>query len=165
MRHRLVVLVAVTSLLTVLSPAMSGPAHARPASPRTTGAAASEWARVQYLLFGASMSQFLAASRSPDPRLDWSTDGCSAPITGDTGLSFDFTAPCRRHDFGYRNLKLLDRRHGSGRFWNPANRWRVDERFLADMLAHCRTRAPWLQPRCRAWAQTYHTAVRWLGWI
>ena len=45
---------------------------------------------------------------------DWSTDGCSAPLVGGEGRSFNFVAACRRHDFGYRNLKLLDQRYNCG---------------------------------------------------
>lgn len=39
--------------------------------------------------------------------LDWSTDYCSAPFVGNTGRSFNFRLPCQRHDFGYRNLKII----------------------------------------------------------
>ena len=91
--------------------------------------------------------------------MTWRTNGCSAPLVGDTGLSFNFRNSCRRHDFGYRNLKLLDRRYGGG-FWNPTSRRRVDQQFLADMKAHCHTRALWLRPTCLGWAQTYYIAVR-----
>lgn len=179
MRYRRAVLVAVTSFLTVLSPpglSPHGPALANgPASasrphllgraPRDRPAhdADGDWAAVQHLLFGVPLAQFIAATRTGDRWFDWSSDGCSAPLVGSTGLSFDFTDSCRRHDFGYRNLKLLDRRYGLGRFWNAANRRRVDDRFLADMLGHCATRSVLLRSSCERWARTYYTAVRWFG--
>ena len=161
MRHRLAVLVAVTSFLTVLLPDTG---HASPAPARHPRDAASEWTFVQRELFGINLTQFVADARAAlDPRFDWSTDYCSAPILGDTGLSFNFRNPCRRHDFGYRNLKLLDRRYGAGRYWNATNRLRVDQRFLADMRAHCATRSILLRASCRKWAETYYTAVRLFG--
>lgn len=153
MRTRLAVLVAVTTILTVASPVFAG-SHSRDA----------DWAYVQRLLFTAPLSEFLATAAHGDPWYDWSTDWCSAPIVGSTGLSFDFRGPCRRHDFGYRNLRLLDRRYGPpGRHWNHANRELVDKRLLADMVAHCRTRAFWLRPSCTRWAATFYEAVRIAG--
>ena len=41
------------------------------------------------------------------PELDWSTDGCSAPLIGSEGRTFDFRIPCARHDFSYRNFTAL----------------------------------------------------------
>jgi hypothetical protein len=152
MRLRFAVLVAVTSVLTVVSPAAAGPVHT----------AAIDSAYVQRELFGVNMATFIADAATGDRWFDWSNDGCSAPLVGDTGLSFNFRNSCRRHDFGYRNLKLLDRRYGGG-FWNPTSRRRVDQQFLADMKAHCHTRALWLRPTCLGWAQTYYIAVRVFG--
>lgn len=162
MRLRFAVLVAVTSLLTVLSPALASPVAAttRPALDM-----ASEWAYVQRQLFEVSLRTFLATAAAPstlDRRFDWSTDFCSAPLLGNTGFSFDFHHACRRHDFGYRNLRLLDRRYGGG-FWTSNNRRQVDQQFLSDMHAHCRSRAVWLQPRCFSWAQVYFRMVRLFG--
>ena len=98
MRYTLRVLVAVTSVLTVASPASAGSAHS----------AAADRAYVEHLLYATPMSGFIAAVGS-DQWFDWSTDFCSAPLVGNTGRSFNFTNACRRHDFGYRNLHLLDR--------------------------------------------------------
>ena len=81
-----------------------------------------------------------------------------------TGLSFNFRDSCRRHDFGYRNLQLLERRYGNGAsYWNGTNRHRADQQFLADMRSHCRTRAFTLRPSCFTWAQTFYAAVRVAG--
>jgi len=110
---------------------------------------------------------------------DWTSDGCSVPIVGGEGRSFNFTAACRRHDFGYRNLKLLDQRYncanlaaGSicssaawsfGRFWNAESRQQVDEQFNRDMLNSCAKRLRSFRVRCEAWALTYFTTVRAAG--
>ena len=100
---------------------------------------------------------------SGDSWFDWSTDFCSAPLVGNTGRSFNFTEPCRRHDFGYRNTKLLDQRYGEGRYWNGESRRRVDQQFLADMKASCRARSVLLLPTCMSWAYTFYGAVRTFG--
>jgi Prokaryotic phospholipase A2 len=156
MRLRTAVLVAVTSVLTVVSPALAG-------SPRGHSAVA-DWAYVRHELYDVPLRQFIADAASADRWFDWSTDGCSAPLLGDTGRSYNFREACRRHDFGYRNLHLLEYRYGLGRdFWNSTNRRRVDQQFLADMKSHCRGRALLLQPSCFGMAHGYYTAVRVAG--
>ncbi|HQZ35938.1 MAG TPA: phospholipase A2 [Ilumatobacteraceae bacterium] len=155
MRFRLAVLVAVTSVLTVVSPVAAGP---------STHTARNDWAYVQQELYQVPLRTFVATSTAGDLWFDWSNDGCSAPLVGDTGMSFNFRDPCRRHDFGYRNLKLLERRYGSGAtYWNSTNRRAVDRQFLADMKAHCHGRALTLRVQCYSWAQTYYAAVRIAG--
>ncbi|MGB8858462.1 MAG: phospholipase A2 [Ilumatobacteraceae bacterium] len=162
MRFRLAVLVAVTSVLTVVSPVSAGPTNTiRPAAAHS---AVNDWAFVQHELYGLALRDFVASIAAGDRWFDWSSDGCSAPLVGDTGLSFNFRDPCRRHDFGYRNLQLLERRYGRGStYWNGTNRRRVDQQFLADMKAHCRGRAITLQAQCFGWAETYYAAVRVAG--
>ena len=162
MRSRLAVLVAVTSVLTVVSPVAAGPVTS---APRAAHTAQADWAYVQQQLFQVSLQRFVraATSASGDQWFDWTTDLCSAPLVGSTGLSFDFRNPCRRHDFGYRNLRLLDRRYPGERHWTATNRLRVDGLFLADMKAHCRTRSLLLQTQCFSWAHTYYLAVRVAG--
>jgi hypothetical protein len=158
MRFRFAVLVAVTSVLTVVSPAHAG--H----QPSAAHTAAGDWAYVQQELYWLSLPRFIAARAVGDRWFDWSSDGCSAPLVGDTGLSFNFRDPCRRHDFGYRNLRLLERRYAAGDgYWNGTNRLLVDRQFLADMKAHCRTRALTLRVQCYGWAQAYYAAVRVAG--
>ncbi|MFZ4811538.1 MAG: phospholipase A2 [Ilumatobacteraceae bacterium] len=157
--HLLRVLVAVTIVLTVVSPAAAGSAS----SPKHT--ATLDAAYVEQLVQTVSLSAFIGIASGPrDTWFDWSNDGCSAPLVGNTGRSFDFTTACRRHDFGYRNLRLLERRYGTGRtYWNAASRQRVDKRFLADMRDHCASR-PWYdKPTCQAWATTFYSAVRVAG--
>lgn len=134
---------AVTALfpLTVPSPSQPNPmAHAR------------------HLVFDVTLAAFIGVADDPshDPRLDWSSDGCSAPLVGDTGLSFDFRNPCRRHDFAYRNFTRLN----GGLIWTPTMRRRVDEVFLRDMRQTCRPR-PWMVAvRCLGWAETFYRSVR-----
>ena len=153
MRVHLRLLVAVTSVLTVSSPVSAGPVHS----------ATADQATVERLLYSTSMTSFMAAV-GLDTWFDWSTDFCSAPLVGNTGRSFNFTNSCRRHDFGYRNLQLLERRYGTGgTYWNGPNRKRVDQRLLADMRNHCFGR-PWYdEPTCLAWAETFYAAVRTFG--
>jgi hypothetical protein len=119
-------------------------------------------AYVDRMLFDTSIHDFRQAELHGDPWFDWSTDGCSAPLVGNTGRSFDFTEPCRRHDFGYRNLQLLERRYGADD-WNAASRKQVDEHFLTDMRAQCHSRSLLLRPTCYAWAETFYAAVRLAG--
>lgn len=94
-------------------------------------------------------------SEDRDPRLDWSDDGCSAPLVGSTGASFDFTEACERHDFAYRNYKRI------GLIWG--RREAADRRFLRDMLDHCATRSGFEAWRCRNWAHTFYLGVRAFG--
>lgn len=160
MRKLIPLLVAVTSVLTVLLPACAGLASAAPVRHGAT-----DLAVVERLLYATSLSAFVrTASAPPDRWFDWTTDHCSAPLVGNTGLSFNFTDACRRHDFGYRNLQLLERRYGAGAtYWNAVSRQRVDRQLLADARAHCATRAITLRTQCRTWAHTFYLAVRVAG--
>ena len=151
MRHVLRVFVAVTTVLTVASPASASSVHS----------ALADQVFVEQMLYSTPMSGFVSAVGS-DTWFDWSTDFCSAPLIGNTGRTFNFTNSCRRHDFGYRNLQLLDRRYGAGH-WSSANRRRVDQQFLLDMKGHCWSR-PWYdEPTCLAWAETFYAVVRIAG--
>jgi hypothetical protein len=170
-------LVATTSVLVAVSPVLAG--HSSPvahAEPFRDPAA--DLAHVERLVHAVPLAEFVRIVSAGDQWFDVSTDWCSAPLVGSTGRSFDFRAPCRRHDFGYRNLQLLDARyscagrpHGQvcatagrpGTYWNARSRRRVDQRFLADMRTHCRTR-PWYDAAaCLGWAETFSTAVRTFG--
>lgn len=117
---------------------------------------------VETLVFRTSLTGFVAQARSDshDQRLDWTTDGCSAPVVGGTGRSFDFTDACRRHDFAYRNLSRMD----GGRWWNPSVRARVDRVFRTDMSSDCARRPVTVRAACNAWALVFYRAVRtWAG--
>lgn len=113
------------------------------------------------LVLKESLATFLAAVESPDrdPRLDWSSDGCSAPVVESTGRTFDFTDACRRHDFGYRNIAKLE----NGRRWTAAMRAKVDAVFRRDMRTHCARRSSVSRVACRTWAEVYYRVVRARG--
>ena len=113
------------------------------------------------LLFRTSLPAFVATADSAahDMRLDWGTDGCSAPIVQSTGRSFDFYNACRRHDFGYRNMS----RFKNGRVWSQALRVRIDGQFRKDARASCTSKLRLTKVQCLAWAETYFRAVRSFG--
>lgn len=118
----------------------------------------SPWESAMKLVFAVPLRDFVTAANDPkhDDRLDWTTDNCSAPVLGSAGKTYDFTDPCRRHDFAYRNLARLD----GGKRWTAELRARVDGRFLADMRDHCASRPTIQRSACRAWATLYYDAVR-----
>jgi hypothetical protein len=113
---------------------------------------------VRRLVFSSPLAHFItAADRGErDPRLDWTSDGCSAPLVGGTGRSFDFTNACRRHDFGYRNFSRID----GGIWWDAPTRRRVDDKFLADMRSSCSRRPTRDRLICRGWALVFYRTVR-----
>ncbi|MBG0814896.1 phospholipase [Planomonospora sp. ID82291] len=111
-------------------------------------------------LFDSSLADFSAASDEkrdrPDEPLIWSSDDCS--FIGDQGV-FDFTASCRRHDFGYRNYKQQNR-------FTKEGRRRIDENFRNDMNATCNRYSGWRSAQgvvCRAEARAYYSFVRVVG--
>lgn len=113
------------------------------------------------LVFRTSLASFVetADSERRDARLDWTTDGCSAPLVESTGRSFDFTKACRRHDFAYRNIARLD----GGQHWTSRMRSRVDSVFLRDMQRDCAARPRVTRTTCRNWAALFHSVVRARG--
>ncbi|MFZ4720774.1 MAG: phospholipase A2 [Ilumatobacteraceae bacterium] len=116
---------------------------------------------MRHELFEVPLAVFIADAATGDRWFDWSNDGCSAPLLGSSGHAYDFRHACRRHDFGYRNLKRLEHRYGTGRtYWNGANRRRVDQQFLADMKEHCRRRGLLFRLSCFGSAYLYYAAVR-----
>lgn len=88
---------------------------------------------------------------------DFSTDFCSNPAP-DTGLYFDFKAPCMRHDVSWRNLKKMQARWGSG-FDTHTKRVATSEQFKVDMYDHCATRAGVAGSLCRQTANLYYDTV------
>jgi hypothetical protein len=106
---------------------------------------------------GGDLGAFLRyrGSEDRDPRLDWSTDYCSAPILGSRGFGYDFSDACVRHDFGYRNYRRL------GLF--RRTRGTVDRVFLRDMRAHCAMRSPLMRLHCHQRALQYYAGVRTFG--
>jgi Prokaryotic phospholipase A2 len=106
---------------------------------------------------GASQAAWAAARTNQagyaDYHLDWSTDYCSD--SPDQPLGFDFRMPCARHDFGYRNYKLV------GQF--PANKDRIDTAFYYDLKVKCSTYNVIVRPACYSLAWTYYEAVHNFG--
>lgn len=115
-------------------------------------------AQIETFVFHTPLATFISTADSPthDSQLDWSSDGCSAPIIESTGRTFDFRNACRRHDFGYRNYSRLD----NGTKWTSALRARVDAVFLKDMQADCVRRPRVVRASCTLWAQTFYRFVR-----
>ncbi|AHI00529.1 phospholipase [Kutzneria viridogrisea] len=102
-------------------------------------------------LFQNSLSSFMSI-RSGHPyadQLDWSTDVCSH--VPDRPLGYDFSNPCIRHDFGYRNYKK------QGRF-NATTKKSIDDNFRNDMYSVCGS-----SKLCRGTADVYYWGVRKLG--
>ena len=141
-------LVAVTSLLTVHIPhRITPPVFETPIE------------AVSYVMFDVDFSIFRRERFSLQrayPHLDWTTDGCSAPVVGNEGRSFNFTHACVRHDFGYRNAKKL------GQF-NEIVRTKLDEQFHRDLESSCAPQVRTRKIRCLMWAETFYVAVRATG--
>jgi hypothetical protein len=145
----LVTLVAVTSTLTVTGPVLE----------RSPDPVVNDIEIIDHVLFDLDLTTFIrqrSMLRHKYPHLDWTTDGCSAPIVGESGRSFNFRDACTRHDFGYRNYK--DR----GLFTSDS-RTRIDEQFRRDLDASCAPKMQTFKVRCMAWAQVFFTAVRLAG--
>lgn len=96
------------------------------------------------------------ALRRQYPNLDWSNDGCSAPIIGSEGRSFDFRTACDRHDFGYRNFKKLG-------IFDTLSRTLIDDQLHRDMNTSCNSQRRTLKVRCIAWSEIFYTMVRAAG--
>lgn len=113
---------------------------------------------INRLVFVVPLADFIREADTPthDTRVDWTSDGCSAPLIHSTGRSFNFVDSCRRHDFAYRNFSRIDR----GILWTPPLRHRVDRMFLRDMRCQCSTRRPYDRPTCNAWAFVFYHSVR-----
>lgn len=106
-----------------------------------------------------------ATFRAQNPELVFSTDGCSnwflPDHMNDTGATYDFTAACWHHDFGYRNYKRFA---AGGLVPDPdGSRQRIDSMFLKDMKADCAARPGWMQPTCNSRADLYYDLVRRYG--
>ena len=88
----------------------------------------------------------------PSPGLNWTRDGCSAPSGLGLGYTGDFRPACNVHDFGYRNLKVLER--------TDANRKTTDEAFYTNMKIICDAKPWYKEPPCFAAAYAYYQGVR-----
>ena len=141
-------IVAIVSFVVALTPAVAAAEEAP-----------SDLELVTRIVFDLDLPTFTRSRgrlRREHPHLDWTTDGCSAPVVGGTGRSFDFRHACIRHDFGYRNYKRLG-------VFDTATRLALDERFRTDMDESCASRRRTYKVRCVAWAELYYAAVRATG--
>jgi hypothetical protein len=118
-------------------------------------------------VFGLQLADFVAVrqARSSDQvsdLLDWSSDGCSGGFLTPESIDGLFGDACLRHDFGYRNFRKGPRIDPS-----PARKQRIDDVFLADLLATCEAKGqPQVQWRagisadCPRTARVMYSAVR-----
>lgn len=117
---------------------------------------------IDRLVFEVPLERF-RMERSRDKRrhrwLITATDGCSAPVVGSGGRSFNFRLACERHDLAYANYRELDRL-GLGVVWDSSLRALVDDQFQRDLQRSCTSRRHSERLRCDAWAVVYFHAVR-----
>jgi hypothetical protein len=114
---------------------------------------------VRFIEFGLDIATFTRqrfSLRRQYPALDWTTDGCSAPIVGSQGRSFNFRSACDRHDFGYRNFKNLG-------LFDTSTRTLIDEQLHRDMNRACDSQRRTFKVRCIAWSEVFYTMVRAAG--
>ena len=111
---------------------------------------------IEFDLDIATFSRQRFSLRRQYPALDWTTDGCSAPIVGSEGRSFNFRTACDRHDFGYRNFKALG-------LFDTSTRTLIDEQLHRDMNRACDSQRRTLKVRCVAWSEVFYTMVRAAG--
>lgn len=88
--------------------------------------------------------------------MDWSTDGCSAPLLGN-GM-WDFYFACARHDLSWRNLKRISRDFDPD-VWNGRNKNAADLQFRDDLHARCGDFAWYTEWACHPDAEVYFAAV------
>ena len=76
-------------------------------------------------------------SDSTNVWMDWSEDGCSVPepVASLPVYREEFDYGCKRHDFMWRTLAVLDA--GTGRVWHERNRYIADDRLSKDMVEIC----------------------------
>jgi hypothetical protein len=144
-------------LLVLVAVASMAPAHLP--TRFTYPSFATEVEAVHYVSFNLDLRTFVQQRnvlRRSYPTLDWTTDGCSAPVVGSEGRSFNFRSACWRHDFGYRNFKRLG-------IFNEFVRLQLDDQFRLDIESSCATRVRTAKLRCFAWAEVFFVAVRASG--
>jgi hypothetical protein len=149
--------VAITSLIAISSLSLVG---VRAATPSDGGPI--DRSVIDRLVFDTPLNGFrLERSRAKRTHrwLITATDGCSAPVVGSSGASFNFRLACERHDLAYANYTLLAQRD-AGVEWSAELRARVDDQFQRDLQQQCTTRRHSQRLRCDAWAVVFFHAVR-----
>jgi len=117
---------------------------------------------VDRLVFDVPLSQFRFERSRTKRQHRWlitTTDGCTAPLVGSSGRSFDFRLACERHDLAYANYSTLARLN-LGVAWDAELRARVDDQFQRDLQALCARRRHSERLRCDAWVVVFFHAVR-----
>lgn len=145
-------LVAVTSVM----PAQLPPAVVNITQPNPVLSNVDAVRHIEFDLDIATFTRQRFALRRQYPTLDWTTDGCSAPIVGSEGRSFNFRTACDRHDFGYRNFKILG-------IFDTSTRTLIDEQLHRDMNTYCDSQRRTFKVRCVAWSEIFYTMVRAAG--
>ena len=128
----------------------------------STNASPPDRAVVDRLVFEVPLARFRVERSRAKRTHRWlitSTDGCSAPLVGSSGKSFDFRLACERHDLAYANYPLLSRVDHAV-VWDAALRARVDDQFQRDLQESCLRRRHSERLRCDAWVVVFFHAVR-----
>ncbi|MGA1629767.1 MAG: phospholipase A2, partial [Ilumatobacteraceae bacterium] len=104
-------LAASTVAIIVLTCASASPVIAASSRGERTVATASTPDRgiVDRLVFDTPLKRFRIERTRAKRMHRWlitSTDGCSAPIVGSSGRSFNFRLACERHDLAYANYSV-----------------------------------------------------------
>ncbi len=97
-----------------------------------------------------------ASGNEPFCYLRWDDNGCTG--VPDSGAFFNFKYPCKRHDFGWRNLHRVESHYDFNAF-RKRNKNVADKRFLRDMRADCKPRNFFSESFCRSTAQVYYQTV------
>ena len=145
-------LVAVTSVL----PAQLPPVVGTITQPNPVLSTVEAVRHIEFDLDIATFTRQRFLLRRQYPTLDWTSDGCSAPIVGSQGRSFNFRSACNRHDFGYRNFKNLG-------LFNTSTLTLIDEQLHRDMNTYCDSQRRTFKVRCIAWSEIFYTMVRAAG--
>jgi len=117
---------------------------------------------VDRLVFATPLHQFRAERSRAKRTHRWlitTTDGCSAPLVGSSGRSFNFRLACERHDLAYANYSALARLSLDVE-WNATLRAAVDDQFQRDLQELCTKRRHSERLRCDAWSVVFFHAVR-----
>ena len=117
---------------------------------------------VDRLVFATPLHQFRAERSRAKRTHRWlitTTDGCSAPLVGSSGRSFNFRVACERHDLAYANYSALARLSLDVE-WNATLRAAVDDQFQRDLQELCTRRRHSERLRCDAWSVVFFHAVR-----
>jgi hypothetical protein len=160
MRRIVACSVAITLLATV--PESRAVAASAPRLHVSSSSTVPDRSVVDRLVFDVPLERFRSERSRERRRYRWlitATDGCSAPIVGSGGRSFDFRLACERHDLAYANYRALHRL-GLGVSWDAALRSLVDDQFQRDLQQSCTSRRHSERLRCDTWAVVYFHAVR-----